>query len=58
MPEIDVRTAVTVSQALLLYGREEAENLRNEILRNAPLARMDLFRNSYSDHNFPTKVSR
>src|SRR5258705_10932006 len=26
----------TVSQALLLYGREEAENLRNEILRNAP----------------------
>jgi uncharacterized protein with von Willebrand factor type A (vWA) domain len=31
----------TVSQALLLYGREEAENLRNEILRNAPLARIE-----------------
>jgi len=30
-----------VSQALLLYGREESENLRNEILRNAPLARLD-----------------
>jgi uncharacterized protein with von Willebrand factor type A (vWA) domain len=30
-----------VSQALLLYGREDAENLRNEILRNAPLARID-----------------
>src|SRR5215813_7375063 len=30
-----------VSQALLLYGREEAENLRNEILRNAPLARIE-----------------
>jgi uncharacterized protein with von Willebrand factor type A (vWA) domain len=30
-----------VSQALLLYGREEAENLRNEILRNAPLSRID-----------------
>ena len=30
-----------VSQALLLYGREEAENLRHEILRNAPLARLD-----------------
>jgi uncharacterized protein len=27
-----------VSQALLLYGREETENLRNEILRNAPLS--------------------
>ena len=26
---------------LLLYGREEAENLRNEILRNAPLARIE-----------------
>jgi hypothetical protein len=26
-----------VNQALLLYGREESENLRNEILRNAPL---------------------
>jgi len=32
----------TVSQALLLYGREETENLRNEILRNAPLARIEL----------------
>jgi len=31
----------TVSQALLLYAREEAENLRNEILRNAPLARIE-----------------
>jgi uncharacterized protein with von Willebrand factor type A (vWA) domain len=31
----------TVSQALSLYGREEAENLRNEILRNAPLARIE-----------------
>ena len=30
-----------VSQALLLYGREETENLRNEILRNAPLARLE-----------------
>ncbi len=30
-----------VSQALLLYGREETENLRNEILRNAPLSRID-----------------
>jgi uncharacterized protein len=30
-----------VSQALLLYGREEAQNLRNEILRNAPLARIE-----------------
>jgi uncharacterized protein with von Willebrand factor type A (vWA) domain len=30
-----------VSQALLLYGREEAENLRNEILRNAPLSQID-----------------
>jgi uncharacterized protein with von Willebrand factor type A (vWA) domain len=30
-----------VSQALLLYGREEAENLRNDILRNAPLARIE-----------------
>jgi uncharacterized protein len=30
-----------VSQALLLYGREESENLRNEILRNAPLARLE-----------------
>ncbi|MGB3865409.1 MAG: VWA domain-containing protein [Xanthobacteraceae bacterium] len=31
----------TVSQALLLYGREESENLRNEILRSAPLARIE-----------------
>jgi uncharacterized protein with von Willebrand factor type A (vWA) domain len=31
----------TVSQALLLYGREEAESLRNEILRNAPLSRIE-----------------
>ncbi|MGC2813284.1 MAG: VWA domain-containing protein [Bradyrhizobium sp.] len=31
----------TVSQALLLYGREEAENLRNAILRNAPLSRIE-----------------
>jgi uncharacterized protein with von Willebrand factor type A (vWA) domain len=30
-----------VAQALLLYGREETENLRNEILRNAPLARIE-----------------
>jgi uncharacterized protein with von Willebrand factor type A (vWA) domain len=30
-----------VSQALVLYGREESENLRNEILRNAPLARLE-----------------
>jgi uncharacterized protein len=30
-----------VSQALLLYGREEAQNLRNEILRNAPLSRIE-----------------
>jgi uncharacterized protein len=30
-----------VALALLLYGREEAENLRNEILRNAPLARIE-----------------
>ncbi|MGB8609109.1 MAG: VWA containing CoxE family protein, partial [Bradyrhizobium sp.] len=30
-----------VSQALVLYGREETENLRNEILRNAPLARLE-----------------
>ena len=35
----NVRDAV--SQALLLFGREEAENLRNEILRNAPLARIE-----------------
>jgi uncharacterized protein len=35
----NVREAV--SQALLLYGREEAENLRNEILRNAPLSRIE-----------------
>jgi uncharacterized protein len=31
----------TVSQGLMLYGREEAENLRNEILRNAPLSRIE-----------------
>jgi uncharacterized protein len=31
----------TVSQALLLYGREESENLRNEILRNVPLSRIE-----------------
>src|SRR5689334_7781660 len=31
----------TVSQALTLYGREEAENLRNEISRNAPLSRIE-----------------
>ena len=31
----------TVARALMLYGREEAENLRNEILRNAPLARIE-----------------
>jgi uncharacterized protein with von Willebrand factor type A (vWA) domain len=31
----------TVNQALLLYGREEAENLRHEILRNAPLAGLE-----------------
>jgi uncharacterized protein len=30
-----------VSQGLLLYAREESENLRNEILRNAPLARLE-----------------
>jgi len=30
-----------VSQALSLYGREETENLRHEILRNAPLARLE-----------------
>jgi uncharacterized protein with von Willebrand factor type A (vWA) domain len=30
-----------VSQALLLYGREETENLRNEILRNAPMSRLE-----------------
>jgi uncharacterized protein len=30
-----------VNQALLLYGREESENLRHEILRNAPLARLE-----------------
>jgi hypothetical protein len=35
----NVRDAV--SQALLLYGREEAEQLRNQILRNAPLARIE-----------------
>ncbi|MFB6420378.1 MULTISPECIES: vWA domain-containing protein [Bradyrhizobium] len=31
----------TVSQGLALYAREEAENLRHEILRNAPLARIE-----------------
>lgn len=31
----------TVSQGLALYAREEAENLRNDILRNAPLARIE-----------------
>lgn len=31
----------TVSQGLALYAREEAENLRNEILRNVPLARIE-----------------
>ncbi|MCA1411533.1 VWA domain-containing protein [Bradyrhizobium sp. NBAIM20] len=38
-----VREAVrdAVSQGLALYAREEAENLRNEILRNAPLARIE-----------------
>jgi hypothetical protein len=30
-----------VSRALLLYAREESENLRHEILRNAPLARLE-----------------
>src|ERR1700742_1063034 len=30
-----------VAQALLLYGREETENLRNELLRNAPLSQID-----------------
>lgn len=30
-----------VSQALLLYGREESENLRNDILRNAPMSQLD-----------------
>jgi uncharacterized protein with von Willebrand factor type A (vWA) domain len=35
----NVRDAV--SQALALYGREEAENLRNDILRNAPLSRIE-----------------
>ena len=30
-----------VAQALALYGREESENLRNEILRHAPLARLE-----------------
>jgi len=31
----------TVSQGLALYAREEAESLRNEILRNAPLAHIE-----------------
>jgi uncharacterized protein with von Willebrand factor type A (vWA) domain len=30
-----------VSQALLLYGREEAENLRKEILQTTPMARLE-----------------
>ncbi|MGJ4995867.1 vWA domain-containing protein [Bradyrhizobium sp. HKCCYLS3077] len=30
-----------VAQALALYGREEAENLRHEILRNAQLSRIE-----------------
>ncbi|WP_424629352.1 vWA domain-containing protein [Bradyrhizobium sp. SYSU BS000235] len=31
----------TVSQALVLYAREESENLRHEILRNAPMSQLD-----------------
>jgi uncharacterized protein with von Willebrand factor type A (vWA) domain len=31
----------TVALALALYGREEAENLRHEMLRNAPLSRIE-----------------
>jgi uncharacterized protein with von Willebrand factor type A (vWA) domain len=31
----------SVAQALVLYGREEAQNLRHEVLRNAPLSRID-----------------
>ncbi|MGY3453898.1 vWA domain-containing protein [Bradyrhizobium sp. USDA 4353] len=31
----------TVAQALALYGREETENLRHEILRNAQLSRIE-----------------
>lgn len=31
----------TVAQALALYGREEAENLRHDVLRNAPLSRIE-----------------
>ena len=30
-----------VAQALALYGREEAENLRHDVLRNAPLSRIE-----------------
>jgi uncharacterized protein with von Willebrand factor type A (vWA) domain len=30
-----------VAQALALYGREEAQNLRHDVLRNAPLSRID-----------------
>ena len=30
-----------VSQALLLYGREEQQNLRNEILQTTPMARLE-----------------
>ena len=31
----------TVAQALALYGGEETENLRHEVLRNAPLSRIE-----------------
>src|SRR4029079_10597334 len=31
----------TVSPGLMPHGREEAQNLRNEILRNAPLSRIE-----------------
>jgi uncharacterized protein with von Willebrand factor type A (vWA) domain len=33
--------AERVTQALLLYGREEKEALRHEILRNAPMSRLE-----------------
>lgn len=38
-----VRDAVRdmVAHALVLYGREESENMRNDILRNAPLSRLE-----------------
>ena len=42
----------TVSLGLALYAREEAENLRNEILRNAPLARIEPV--SYTHLTLPT----